>query len=66
MAFSFMIVVDDAGELKPVSQKELIDWAAQAIDDRGRTSILPSELEDAVNAILDMRAAEADEVGYGW
>lgn len=61
MAFTFMIVVEDAGELKPVSQQELIDWAANTYDGRGRTSLLALELVDALNTILDMRAIEADE-----
>ena len=55
---NFMIVVEDAGELKSVSAVELYAWA-KARD--GAESLLPEVLQVALNAILDQRAIDAGE-----
>ena len=52
---NFMIVVDDAGELKPVSEAELL------VED----SALAEALNDALNRILDQRALDAGEYDPG-
>lgn len=60
--FSFMIVVNDNGELKSVTNDELDACAANLLDSAGRPSLVPSALTDMLQGILDARAFSWAEV----
>lgn len=59
---NFVIIVDDSGELKTVTLAELQKWAETEINSNGNASLLPVELDEALNAILDRREPISDEL----
>lgn len=61
MPLNFVVIVNDGGELETVTSTELDTWANDYRDERGRTSPLSEQMDEALNQILNARAIAAGE-----